>query len=274
MSDWDPAQYARFRAERRRPFFDLLDLVEARPEMRVVDLGCGTGELTRQLHHRLRARETLGIDSSAAMLAASATHAGVDEEDELRGSAGVRFESGDLADLDAPGAWDLVFSNAALHWLPDHATLLARLTRSVAPTGQLAVQVPANHDHASHVLADEIAAEPPFRDVLDGYQRGRAVLAPSEYALILRSLGYRRQLVRLQVYVHELASVDDVVEWVKGTLLTDYQRRMSAELFAEYLERYRTRLRERLGNARPFYYAYDRTFMWASEPATAVAVSA
>lgn len=267
MGDWDPEQYARFRAERRRPFFDLMDLVEARREMRMVDLGCGTGELTRELHRRLRASETLGIDNSQAMLARSAAYAGRDDDDVSRGSAGVSFQLGDLADFDAPGSWDLVFSNAALHWLPDHPALIARLTRSVAPGGQLAIQVPSNHDHVSHVIADEIAREPRFRDALGGYQRGHSVLAPREYALLLRSLGYRRQLVRLQVYVHELGSVAEVVEWVKGTLLTAYQRRLSAELFEDYLDRYRELLVERVGSPLPFLYTYDRIFIWASEPA-------
>ncbi len=74
--DWNPEQYGRFRDERARPFFDLLDLVQPRPGMRVVDLGCGTGELTRELHRRLSARETIGIDNSPAMLAKSAAFAG------------------------------------------------------------------------------------------------------------------------------------------------------------------------------------------------------
>src|SRR5262245_47830693 len=74
--DWNPCQYERFRNERSQPFFDLLDLVQPRPEMRVVDLGCGTGELTRELHRRLAARETVGIDNSPAMLARTAAFAG------------------------------------------------------------------------------------------------------------------------------------------------------------------------------------------------------
>ena len=70
---WDPAQYERFRAERARPFVDLLALVRPRPGMRVVDLGCGTGELTARLHRELAAGETLGIDRSEAMLARAPT---------------------------------------------------------------------------------------------------------------------------------------------------------------------------------------------------------
>ena len=69
MTDrWDPAQYHRFRNERRQPWEDLVALVEVRPDMRVVDLGCGSGELTRELAERLGAASVLGIDSSAAML--------------------------------------------------------------------------------------------------------------------------------------------------------------------------------------------------------------
>src|SRR5215204_2955037 len=109
-SDWNPEQYGRFRDERARPFFDLLDLVQPQPGMRGVDLGCGTGELTRELHRRLAARETVGIDNSPAMLAKSAAFAG----------DGLRFEPRDIGAFTGEGEYDLVFSNAALQWLPDH----------------------------------------------------------------------------------------------------------------------------------------------------------
>src|SRR5512143_449393 len=98
---WDPKQYHKFQAERSAPFFDLLALVEIRPNLKVVDLGCGTGELTRQLADTLPDSDVTGIDSSSQMLEKAASYA----------SANLRFEQGDQSQL--TGEWDLIFSNAA-----------------------------------------------------------------------------------------------------------------------------------------------------------------
>jgi trans-aconitate 2-methyltransferase len=253
-ADWNPEQYARFRNERARPFFDLMALVQPRPGMRVVDLGCGTGELTRELHVHLNARETLGVDTSPAMLAKTAAFAG----------DGLRFVAGDIAAFAGDGAYDLVFSNAALHWLPDHPALLQRLTAALTADGQLAVQVPANDDHPSHATAVAVAGEAPFRDALDGHVRRSPVLPPEEYAALLHRLGYRQQDVRSQVYGHELASREAVVEWVRGSVLTDYQRRMPAELWPRFLERYREALLPQLEDLRPYFYPFKRVLFWAS----------
>jgi trans-aconitate 2-methyltransferase len=250
---WNPAQYERYRNERSQPFFDLMALVEARPAMRVVDLGCGTGELTRLLHRTLVASETLGLDSSAAMLAKSQGFAG----------EGLRFEQRDIGEFAAEGEYDLIFSNAALHWLQDHEARLARLTAALKPGGQLAVQVPANDDHPTHTVAAELARQSPFREAMQGYERDWPVLKPEVYAALLYRLGFAKQHVRLQVYGHLLDARDDVIEWVKGTLLTDYEKRMPAELFAEFMKQYRARLFERLEDARPYFYPFKRILFWA-----------
>jgi trans-aconitate 2-methyltransferase len=251
-SGWNPEQYERFRTERTQPFFDLLALVRRRPGMRIVDLGCGTGELTRVLHDDLQARETLGIDNSDAMLAESAAWV----------AHGLRFESADIGTFTADGSYDLVFSNAALQWVPGHETLLRRLTAAVADSGQLAVQVPANHDHASHVVASEVAQEEPFRTALGGYTRAKPVLEPEEYAVLLDRLGYREQHARLQVYAHHLRSRDEVVEWVKGTLLVDFRRRLPEQLFLQFLDRYRGRLLPLLADTQPYFYPFKRILLW------------
>lgn len=245
---WDPERYARFAAERSRPFFDLLDLVTPIPGGRAVDLGCGTGELTAELHRRTGATETLGIDSSEAMLAKAAPHAG----------GGLRFERGDIAAFAPSEPFDLVFSNAAYHWVPDHPELLARLTRTVKPGGQLAFQVPDNFDHPSHRAAEQVAAEEPFASALGGSAHPRNVLAPEAYAAILDRLGYREQSVRLQIYGQHLDSREGIVAWVEGSLLSEYRRRFSPELYASFLECYREALFAMVPDEHPCFFTYRR----------------
>ncbi len=270
-SPWRPEQYEKFRDERSAPFFDLLALVQACPGGRVVDLGCGTGELTRELHAKTQSAETVGIDSSETMLAKSDPFAG----------NGLRFERADIEAFAPERPFDVVFSNAALQWVNGHEELLQQVSGYVADDGQLAVQVPANDDHPSHVIAHQLAAEEPFRSALGGYVRDWPVRSPEWYAALLDRLGYRDQHVRLQVYGHHLESAEGVIEWVKGTLLTDYEKRMSPELWQEYLRQYREALLPRLihdsrvtihdsrftihdsnGPARPYFYAFKRILMW------------
>lgn len=243
---WDPALYERFAAERAQPFHDLLAMVEPIAG-RAVDLGCGTGELTRELHRRIGATETLGIDSSPSMLAAASR---IDEP-------GLRFELADIAEIEATDL-DLVFSNAALHWLPDHERLLERLTAMLGPGGQLAVQVPANQDQATHRIAQQVAEEGPIRGALDGFVQRWDVLAPERYARLLHRLGYRDQQVLLRVYPHVLPSREAVVRWVEGTTLTPYRRRLSPASWAAFLSRYRARLFAELPDDQPFFLPFKR----------------
>ena len=257
-SPWNPDQYARFKDERSRPVFDLLALVTPRPDMRAVDLGCGTGELTRELHVRLAARETTGVEASESMLAKSGPFAGA--------GAGLRFVHARIEDWEPSSPLDLVFSNAALHWVDDHPALLARLARMLAPGGQLAVQIPSNDDHPAHLVAAEVAREPPFRDALAGYVRVFPNLSLEGYARALDSLGFPDPHVRMQVYGHHLESREEVVEWVKGSLLTDYAKRLSPEMFAQYVARNRELLMSRLGPEKQYFFPCKRTQCWARRP--------
>jgi trans-aconitate 2-methyltransferase len=255
---WNPEQYGRFRDERSRPFFDLLGLVQQRPGMRVADLGCGPGELTRDLHETIKAQETVGVDNSQEMLVKSHAYAG----------HGVSFEHADLREFaERPAnesAFDLVFSNAAMQWVPDQPNVIAHLTKMLAPGGQLAIQVPANQDHPSHATIREVVTEPPFREALDSYVRHFSNLTPDGYANLLDRLGFPQQHVRLQVYIHHLADRADVVEWVRGSILTDYQKRLSPEMFEAFLERYRQKLMPQFEDRHPFLYTFQRILVWGS----------
>lgn len=251
---WNPNQYELFQEERSQPFYDLLSLVEPRAAMRVVDLGCGTGELTRHAHTQLNAAHTLGIDSSAAML----------EKSRDLQIAGLHFEQVPIEVFAPPQPYDLVLSNAALQWLPDHTALLAHVASWVAPGGQLAIQMPANHDHVSHTTAREVAAETQFKSMWKSPPRPTSVLAPELYAQMLNELGFQKQHVRLQIYAHELPTRAHVVQWVRGTLLTSYQKDVTAEQYDAFVARYTEALLPRLGERDPYFYAFKRLLIWAS----------
>jgi trans-aconitate 2-methyltransferase len=269
MTDWNPQQYERFKSERAQPFHDLRALVDPRPSMRVVDLGCGTGELTRLLHESLGAAETVGVDNSPAMMEKAAAFAGGGlrfEQASIEGFVERVPDPGSRVPQDLPGTrhpapgtqrYDLVFSNAALHWVEDHPALFARLAKMLNPGGQLAIQMPANHDHISQRVAAELAPE------FDIPPRRPPMLAPEEYAALLHSLGFARQHVRLQVYGHVLDSARGVVEWVKGSTLTEYQRRLG-DRYPEFLEAYAERLLPLLGDAKPFFFPFKRIHIWGA----------
>ena len=252
MSDaWEPDQYARFRTEREQPFHDLLALVEPVPGGRVVDLGCGTGVLTRLLHEHTGAAETVGVDRSEAMLAQSAQYAG----------GGVRFEQCDIEAFAGRGL-DVVFSNAALQWVTDHESLFPRLAGTLGEGGQLAVQMPMNHDHVSHTVAHEVAREARHAEALGGYVREYPLLEAEWYAELFARLGFEEQHVREQVYLHRLAGPEELVEWMKGSLLTDYRNRLSQRDYEAYLADYRERLLAELPDERPYLLPFKRILLW------------
>ncbi|MCU1496823.1 MAG: Trans-aconitate 2-methyltransferase [Acidimicrobiales bacterium] len=263
LDQWTPARYDLFRSERERPAHDLYALVTPTPGGTAVDLGCGTGALTVELAERTGAARVAGIDSSAAMLAEAAQ----------RARPGITFEAGDLATWGDPGSpVDVVAANASLHWVPDHAGVLARWTAALVDGGQLAVQVPANADHASHLVAVEVAAEPRFAEAFATVGGpppdpvAENVLPPEAYAELLWDLGYAEQSVRLQVYGPVLESTAGVVEWMAGTGLTRFERVLEAETYDAFVDRYRQRLLEVVGDRRPYYFSFKRILLWGRRP--------
>lgn len=248
---WVPGQYHKFQAERFAPFEDLFTLIKVREGMSVVDLGCGTGELTRLLAERLPGSIVEGIDNSAQML---------EKANALR-RAGLTFTNGDIALLN--GQWDLVFSNAAIHWLDDHDLLIPRLLTQVCPDGQLVVQMPSNHRHPSHTLIIETAGEEPFRTALEGWFRQSPVLEIDRYAELLHRNGGKDITVLEKVYTHFLADADAIAEWTSGTTLVPYFERLSHDLHDGFLDNYCEKLRK-LWPQGPVFYTFRRILMAAT----------
>jgi trans-aconitate 2-methyltransferase len=205
---WDPCQYERFGGERLRPALDLIGRLDLDRPRRIVDLGCGTGEITALLKGRWPEAEVTGIDSAPAMLAKAVAR-----------DAGVAWVEADIAAWTPPEhSFDLVFSNAALHWLDGHERLMARLMRAVAGGGALAVQMPRNFAAPSHRLMREVAAAGAWRDRLLPLLRPEPVLPPQRYYDVLSPLASEIEIWESE-YLHVLEGDAPVVEWVKGSAL-------------------------------------------------------
>lgn len=208
---WDPRQYSRFEAERDRAALDLLLRLPGDLEPREIwDLGCGAGQHAALLKRRHPGAVVHGLDSSAAMLeAARALGAEVD------------WRQGDIAGWSPAAPADLILANASLHWLPDHAALLRRLTAALAPGGVLAIQMPMAHETVHHGLMREVGASGPWAAALSGV----ATIAP-----LLSAEAYYDGLagdcegidIWSTTYLHALNGPDAVLEWMKGTALRPY----------------------------------------------------
>jgi len=252
---WNPDTYNKFKAERFAPFDDLLKLITVKPELKIIDLGCGTGELTQKLAAYLPgAKLVLGIDSSAEML----------QQSEKFATENCVFKQQDIeAVLDEKEQWDLIFSNAALQWVADHKKLFPRIISMIKSSGQLAIQVPSNNDHYTHIAIKEIAGTEPYKSALQGWTRDTPVLSIEEYAQILFDNGAHAITVYEKAYPHILKDADALAEWTSGTALVPYLEKLPKDLHDSFIMEYKQRLYSRFpGN--PVFYPFKRIIMGAS----------
>lgn len=230
MSDWSPATYLRFADERTRPARDLLAAVPLETARRIVDLGCGPGNSTELLVVRHPNAAVTGIDTSPAMLAEARARL-----------PGVRFEEADVATYAPDAPPDLIFGNAVMQWVPDHASVLVRLLGLLAPGGVLAVQMPDSLGEPSHRLMEEVASALPFADRLVGVRRP-PLLDFAGYYDRLAPFAARVELWRT-TYVHPLADADAILGWVSATGLKPYLDRLEPAERDVYHAAYLDRLR-------------------------------
>jgi len=207
---WNPAQYQKFAQPRLRPALELLARVELESPAFVYDLGCGTGALTKIMAERWPHATVTGIDSSSDMLERAAS-----------GSPNLRWLRRDIAGWKPHEAPNLIFSNAALHWLPDHERVLPALLKSLAPDGVLAVQMPRNFSAPSHLAIGETVRAGPWRPRLEPLLRESPVADPMWYFELLSSAGAEVDLWQ-SVYFQVLRGEDPVKEWTKGTWLQPF----------------------------------------------------
>lgn len=234
--DWNPAQYLKFADDRRRPAIDLLSRIALDDPRAIVDLGCGAGNVTRMLGDRWHRARIIGVDSSKAML--DAAHAATRDD--------ARFEwvNADIGTWAPAGALpDLIYSNAALHWIDDHATLMPRLLRSVARGGVLAVQMPDNFGAPSHLALFALARSARFRERLAARVRESPVAPADVYFEWLAPHAARLDIWTTE-YLHVLTPSGDgehpVVAWMASTAVTPFASALDAGDAKAFVDAFRT----------------------------------
>jgi trans-aconitate 2-methyltransferase len=210
MVMWDVTIYRKYASERARPFIDLLNQIDRTDCFRIVDLGCGTGEMTRLLADRWPQAHVLGVDDSPQMLEKAAEYA-------IPGR--LEFIRGNIDQWTSEQPIDLLFSNAALQWLPNHSQLFPRLASLLAPRGTLALQMPNRFRTASQNAIEKAVGEPRWQGLLSGVGLHQDSVQPLDwYVRLLMQLGFEVNAWETNYY-HVMTGDKPVLEWLKGTAL-------------------------------------------------------
>jgi trans-aconitate 2-methyltransferase len=250
---WDPDVYLTFADHRGRPFYDLLSRVGAPNPRRVADLGCGAGNLTTQLAGRWPDAVIEALDSSPEMVAAARER-------------GVDASVGDVRTWTPQPDTDVVVSNAAMQWVPEHSELFTQWTGQLGAGSWIAVQMPGNFDSPSHAAVRAVARREPFAKMLRDipFRVGTVVDTPSRYAELLIDAGCAVDAWET-TYIHQLAGEHPVLHWISGTALLPVSERLNEQ---EY-QQFRDELIPLLADAYPprsdgtTFYPFRRVFFVA-----------
>ena len=245
---WDPDLYLKFKTERFQPFKDLVKLIGVGYGLKVIDLGCGSGELTKQLHEYLPGSNVIGMDNSPEMI----------EKAKKLECEGLKFEPGSIEEVD--GKFDLVFSNAAFHWVSDHQNLIPRLFCMLNEGGYLVAQFPSSHRNIAHRILVEIARQEPFYTLIGGWEWDFPVLEIEEYARLLYYSDAENIFAFDKVYPHILNNADDVYNFLSGTTIIPYLNRLPESMHDEFKETFRRRLWE-IWDKSPVLFTFRRVFI-------------
>jgi trans-aconitate 2-methyltransferase len=255
MPVWDAEQYLKFGDERTQPVRDLVGRVNLANPRRIVDLGCGPGNSTEELRKRWPGSFIAGLDSSPEMIARARESYSLGE-----------WQVGDASTWTAGQPFELLFSNAMLHWVRDHERVCPHLFRQVAPGGAMAVQVPAHYDSPLHREILEVSRETEWADRMAGARNALTNHPPEFYYDLLAPRAAHMDLWET-TYYHVLAGPESVTEWFRGSGLRPFlealrddceRRRFESQLTQRYERTYPRRVDGRIlfPFRRLFFVAY------------------
>ena len=215
MPDWNPDLYLKFSDQRARPAADLIAQIRLENPKRIIDLGCGTGNSTEQVHARWSKAEIIGLDSSASML----KQAGERHPD-------WQWIVSDIESWRPDTRFDLIFSNAVLHWLGNHGELFPRLFHLVAAGGAMAVQMPNNFHSGAHQAMKKVAGDTRWATVLSNVSEKYGVQPVDFYYNTLRKLAGHLDIWETE-YLQIMDGPRAVHEWIRSTGMRAYLEKLA-----------------------------------------------
>ena len=248
---WNPDIYNQFKEKRREPFFDLISHIQSKPDMKVLDLGCGTGELTKIVADRFEAAHALGIDSSAEMLA-KAPH-----------QPNLSFAQRTVAEqLKSGDTWNLIVANASLQWVNNHEVLFPGIISQLMPGGQLAVQMPCQKENRLNQILDDLVHEMPWQQALRGAIRSSPLLSLDEYTQLLYANGAKETIIYQKVYPIIAQSVDTLYDFISGSALIPYMEKLQDDVKPFFIAAFKERISSQFPSS-PMVYPFKRLILMA-----------
>lgn len=253
---WNPDVYTAFSEIRNKPFYDLTTFIQSFDHMKIVDLGCGTGEQAAILAEKFESSTVLGVDASAEMLQKSAQYA----------SERVRFRNTTIEEMtQAADRWDLVFSNAALQWSDDHEVLFPRLINLLRPNGQFVVQMPVQPENLLNMILLDLVAERPFVDYLHHWRRESPVLSMDAYTSLLFEAGLVNLRVEQRVYPIVAQEHEHLYNFISGSALIPYIEKLEPKEQALFVPEFKKRIAAAFPKL-PAIYAFKRLLLYGQRP--------
>ena len=211
MADWQPIQYLKYRNERTQPTVDLVNRIDIRNIKRIIDIGCGPGNSTAILKSRWSEADVYGVDNSSNMIEKA--------KSENPDIGWLMMDA--LNDLSSLGKFDIVFSNAALQWMPGHEKLIPKLFNMLQDNGVLAVQVPCVKDLPVYSEIQRIIKLPKWRDFFKAPPVYPKHFTFNHYYDIICNLTDSIEIWQTD-YIHIMSSHADILEWYKGSGLRPF----------------------------------------------------
>lgn len=253
---WNPEIYNQFKSIRNRPFFDLMEFISEENLKNGLDIGCGTGAQTQILSERFENADFLGIDPSPEML----------EKAKEIDRPNLEFKNSTIENFLASNSkkWDLVFSNAALQWSDNHSELFPKIIALVSEKGQLAIQMPVQHENVLNQILLELVQEKPFSEELKGWKRESTLLSVDQYAQILFDGGLKDLQILVKVYPIIADDAQTLLDFISGSTLIPYMERLPEEMQNELISEFKMRIEKRFLKF-PAIYAFKRLLLYGKK---------